>query len=233
MEGLGAFDDVFVEYNDENSEMLHAFVQLKSKTKNCITKQQLLAEKGDFSLSKYYQSYIEIEEKFNCSEEGAKLDGRIDESLFIIYTNADVERELKSNKVLEVGEEEFLMTGGSVLQFNEEEHKAIYEHLQKLPKHCEFLSRFRIIYSQADEWKMDSHIKRELKEIMKLQEIQLDIAYMYFYDYITDWCKNSRFFLQDTNSRENDPLRKTSEKLRLIFGAKNKIRGNPNLTNSI
>jgi hypothetical protein len=31
------------------------------------------------------------------------------------------------------------MTGGSVLLFNEGEHKAIYKHLQDLPKHHEFL----------------------------------------------------------------------------------------------
>ena len=233
VKGLGAFDDIVVEYLDSNSRKSHIFVQLKSKLNKHITMSQLKSKDGDFSLRKYYASYIQAEENFNCSEGGVKMDGSNDESLFIIYTNADVPHDLKSNKVSDIGEAEFLMTRNSVLQFNEEEHKAIYEHLQDLPKHREFLSRLRIFYSQADEEKMDSHIKRELKEIMKLQEIQLDIAYMYFYDYITDWCKNSRFFLQDTNSRENDPLRKTSEKLRLIFGAKNKIRGNPNLTNSI
>ena len=31
MTGLGAFDDVFVKYIDENSRILHSFVQLKSK----------------------------------------------------------------------------------------------------------------------------------------------------------------------------------------------------------
>jgi hypothetical protein len=232
MEGFGAFDDFFVEYLDDNCRKKYIFVQLKLKARG-FTMSQLLAERGDFSLRKYYESYIKVEKKFNCSEEGVKLGGSIDESLFIIYTNADVVEKLKSKKGIDFGEAEFLMTGGSVLQFNEEEHKAIYEHLKELPKDREFLSRFRIFYSQADEEKMDSHIKRELKEIMKLQEIQLDIAYMYFYDYITDWCKNSRFFLQDTNSRENDPLRNTSEYLRRIFGAKNRIRGNPNLTNSI
>ena len=63
------------------------------------------------------------------------MDGRTDESLFIIYTNTDVVLELKSYNVIHFGEEEFLMTGGSVLQFNEQEHKAIYKHLQDLPKH--------------------------------------------------------------------------------------------------
>jgi len=135
MEGLGTFDDVLVEYIDENSEISHNFVQLKRKTKQHITMKQLLAEKGDYSLRKYYKSYMQIEENFNYNEGGVKLKGRIDESLFIIYTNADIGQELKSNKVLKVSKEEFLMTGGSVLHFNEEEHKAIYEHLEELPKY--------------------------------------------------------------------------------------------------
>jgi hypothetical protein len=135
-------------------------VQLKSKTKQNITMHQLLADKGDFSLRKYYDSYIQIEEKFNCGELGVKMDGSVDESLFILYTNTEVPHNLKSNKVTDIGKAEFLTTGGSVLQFNEQEHKAIYQHLQDLPKHRQFLSRFRIFYSQSDEREMEDHIKR-------------------------------------------------------------------------
>jgi hypothetical protein len=220
VKGLGAFDDVFVEYIDKNSEMSHNFVQLKSKTKQRITMQQLLAEKGDFSLRKYYQSYLQIEDKFNCSEEGDKLEGKIEESLFIIYTNTDVSRDLKSKKVTNIGEEEFLMTGGTVLQFNEEEHKAIYQHLQDLPKHREFLSRLRIFYSQANEEEMDRHIKHELKQNMKLPESDLDLGYVCYRDSIMDWWQKCDYFLQDTNCMENDPLRKTSDKVRTTLVAK-------------
>jgi hypothetical protein len=87
-----------------------------------------------------------VEKSFNCSVEGGDMDGRIDESLFIIYTNTEVARDLKSNQVTDISEEEYLTMDVSVLQFNEEVHKAIYEHLQELPKHHEFLSRFRIFY---------------------------------------------------------------------------------------
>jgi hypothetical protein len=176
VKGFGAFDDAIVEYVDGNSSKKHIFVQLKSKTKQRITMQQLLAERGDFSLRKYHESYLKIEEKFNCSAEGVKMEGTIDESLFIIYTNTDVARDLKSNKFSDIGEEKFLMTSASVLQFNEEEHKAIYQHLQELPKHREFLSRLRIFYSQADEKEMDCHIKHELQQSMKLPESELDLT---------------------------------------------------------
>jgi hypothetical protein len=69
----------------------------------------------------------------------------MDERLFIIYTNADVEDNLKSNKVIDCGHAKFLMTRESVLQFNKEEHEEIFDRLKLLPKSCEFLSRFRIL----------------------------------------------------------------------------------------
>jgi hypothetical protein len=119
--GLGVFDDVVVEYLDGNSRKKHIFMQLKSKVNKTITMKDLLAEKGDFSLRKYYDSYMLVEKSLNGNGE-VKLDGSIDDSLFILYTNTDDPPELKSNKVTDIGEEEFLMTGSSVLKFNEEEH---------------------------------------------------------------------------------------------------------------
>ena len=104
------------------------------------------------------------------------MDGRIDESLFIIYTTVDVPQGLKSYNVIDFSEEEFLMTGGRVLQFNEREHKDIYQHLRKLPKYREFLSRFRICYSQAKEEEMECHIKCELQRSMKLPDSELDLT---------------------------------------------------------
>jgi hypothetical protein len=56
VKGIGKFDDAVVEYLDDNSRKSHIFVQLKSKTTNRITMKQLLADKGDFSLRKYYES---------------------------------------------------------------------------------------------------------------------------------------------------------------------------------
>jgi hypothetical protein len=110
MKGLGAFDDVVVEYLDGNSRKKHTFVRLRRKLKQLVTMQQLVTEKGDFSLHKHYNLYTQVENTFNCSEEAPKMDGRIDESLFIIYTNTDVASDLNSNKVTDMGKEEFLMT---------------------------------------------------------------------------------------------------------------------------
>jgi hypothetical protein len=129
-----------------------------------------------------------------------------------LYTNAGVTPEPQSNKVTNIGEENFLMTVGSVLQFNEEEHKTIYGYLQDLPKLSEFLRRFRIFYNQADEKQKESHVKSELQQSMDLPESEMDIAYMRFFGFIKKWCQFKNFVLKDTNSRKNDPLRKRAER---------------------
>jgi hypothetical protein len=84
MKGLGGFDADAVRYLDGNSRKKHTFLELKLKLKQRITMQQLVAEKGNFSLNKYYDLYIQVENTFNCSEEAVKMDGRLEESLFII-----------------------------------------------------------------------------------------------------------------------------------------------------
>jgi hypothetical protein len=112
--------------------------------------------------------------KFNCSKLGVEMNGSVDERLFILYTNADVPPNVQSNKTTDIGEEKFLMTGGSVLQFNEEKHKAIYNYLRYLPNHREFLSRFRIFYSQTDAKDLDFATKLGLRQSMNLHGIELD-----------------------------------------------------------
>ena len=112
------------------------------------------------------------------------------------------------------------MTGGTLLQFNEDKHKAIYEHLQELPKHREFLSRLGIFYNQADEKEMDCHIKPELQQSLNLPESELDVTYKSFIPIIQNWWQNCNYFLQDTNCKKNDPLLKTSEEVRPTLVAK-------------
>ena len=206
VEGLGAFDDVAVEYLGDNSSKRHIFVQLKSKAKRHITLSQLKSKDGDFCLRKYYDSYIEVEKKFNCNEGGVKMDGSIDESLFIIYTNTDIEQKLKSYNVIDFSQEEFLMTGGSVLQFNEEEHKAIYEHLQELPKYREFLSQLRIIYRQADDTELDCHIEPELEQSVKLPQKGNKFSLQMLMWFGKGLIANCNQFLQNAICKENGPL---------------------------
>jgi hypothetical protein len=228
---LGKFD-VVVEYSDNNCRNSHIFVHHSSKSTHRITMQHLLADRGDFSLRTYYESYIHIEEKFNSGEMGVEMNGNFDDSLFIIYTNANIANELQFYIATDISEEKFLMTGGSVLQFNEQKHKIIYGYLQDLPKHREFLSRFRIFYSQADEDEMKVHIKCELKLSMTLDVSEFDIAYARFFAIMKEWCQYKNYVLKDTNSRKIEPLWKTAERLR-SFRKNRPGSGNPHLTNSV
>jgi hypothetical protein len=215
VKGLGKFD-VVVEFSDENCRKSHIFVQINTNTTQSIKLQKLLSDSGDFSLRKYYKSYIQIEEKFSCGELGVKIGGSVDDSLFILYTNAKVGNDLQSNTVTDIGEERFLMTGGSVLQFNEQKHKPIYGYLQNLPRYREFLSRFRIFYCQAGEDDMKEHIEHAPQQSIRLHGSELDKAYMQFLDVMKKWCQHKNYVLKDTNSRKYDPLWKTEKRMKTI-----------------
>ena len=67
---------------------------------------------------------------------------------------------------------------------------------------------------------MDCHIKPELQQSMKLPESELDLNYMCFIDFVKDWWQNSNYVLKETNSKGNDPIWKTSEKVRTTLVAK-------------
>ena len=99
-----------------------------------------------------------------------------------------------------------MKTGGSVLQFNEEEHKAIYEHLQELPKHREFLSRLRIIYRQADDTELDCHIEPELEQSVKLPQKGNKFSLQMLMWFGKGLIANCNQFLQNAICKENGPL---------------------------
>jgi len=55
---------------------------------------------------------------------------------------------------------------------------------------------------------------------MKLLESELDLGYVCYRDFISDWWKYCNYFLKDINCMQNDHLRKTSEKVRNTLIAK-------------
>jgi hypothetical protein len=214
VEGFGIFDDVVLEYVDVTGRTAHICVQLKRKETQTVTQKQLLDKSGDFSLIKHYESYIQIEEMFNSRQQDGETKGNVDDCLFIIYTNADVERRLKFENSTESGQEDFLNTGGTVLKFSEETHKAIYQHMKEKPRYREFLSKYRIMYLQANEKRIDQYIIPMLEKQLAFPEYERETACQHFCDFIKEWwqMKDTAYFL-GTNNLKNDPLQKTSEKL--------------------
>jgi KaiC/GvpD/RAD55 family RecA-like ATPase len=215
VEGFGIFDDVVLECLDASGRTSHICVQLKRKERQTVTVNQLLDNSGDFSLIKHYESYIAIEEMFKRRQQNDQTKGNIDDCLFIIYTNADVERRLKSDNSTESGHEKLLNTDGAVLKFSEEANKDIYQHFKDEPGYGKFFSRYRIMYKQADEKDMDQCIISLLQEQLKFPDSEKDSACQIFCKFIMGWWqeKVSSYFLQKTNIKGNDPLQKTSEEL--------------------
>jgi hypothetical protein len=55
---------------------------------------------------------------------------------------------------------------------------------------------------------------------MNIPESELDLTYKVFLSIIQNWWQNCNYSLRETNSKENDLLRKTSEEVRPILVAK-------------
>jgi hypothetical protein len=164
---------------------------------------------------------IETEELFNSRDQGDKTNVRIDECLFIIYINADVKEGLKSDKSTELDQEEFFSTGGYVLKFSQETRRHLRAHEEKT-RYCEFLSRYRIMYKQANEKDLDGFVIPPLQEKLQFPDSEREQACQYFGYFLMGWWQKeiNSYFLKETNLKENGPLQTTSEKVRKTLIAK-------------
>jgi hypothetical protein len=137
---------------------------------------------------------------FKNKGQGDIRNGSIDECLFTIYTNADVDVQLKCDKSTEFDQEEFLNTGGYVLKFTEETCKDIYKHVKEKSRYREFLSRYRIIYKEANERILEVFIIPQMQEKLELPESERESTCQYFCDFTVSWWqkKNYSYFLQET-----------------------------------
>jgi len=63
----------------------------------------------------------------------------------------------------------------------------IYEHMKEKPRNREFLSRYRIIYNQANEKGLDGFIISPLQDKMKFPDRESESACQYFCDFIMGW----------------------------------------------
>jgi hypothetical protein len=130
---------------------------------------------------------------FKSKGQGDKRNGSIDECLFTIYTNADVEVLPKCDKSTELDQEEFLNTDGYVLKFTEETRKDIYEHVKEKSRYREFLSRYRIIYKQANERVLGVCIIPQIQEKLELPDSERESACQYFCDFTMSWWQKKNY----------------------------------------
>ena len=136
MKAAKCFDDLVFTLEEQT-----AFMQLKYKENSKVYMSQLLTMKGDFSLLKYYKSYIEIKQNWT-EDEDLQSCGKFEDSLFVLFTNATFENNVDSNNDLGSSDIlELLNTQGRVTQFTEQHHKQIYNLFEKLPRYIELLSK--------------------------------------------------------------------------------------------
>ena len=103
--GAGAFDDIVLWHKD-----IAYFLQLKHKANKPVTRHALCSVKGDFSLIKYFCSYLEVKRNFPHHK-----------NEFIIYTNAKMEN--PDGQIIEA--KNLVSSGGKIFTFTDqsEEYK--------------------------------------------------------------------------------------------------------------
>ncbi|XP_022822974.1 uncharacterized protein LOC111353968 [Spodoptera litura] len=123
MESVGAFDDIICRYDVKGGKKPKIlFLQAKHRenpTKGEITIDELLKQNGDFSLCKYFDSYLKITRKFSPNNDDKLFRGSVVDvdCYFIIFTSALENFSKKKNVNHNI---DFLKTNhdGKIFQYN-------------------------------------------------------------------------------------------------------------------
>ncbi|XP_021928914.1 uncharacterized protein LOC110834265 [Zootermopsis nevadensis] len=184
------FDDVVFKFGHQT-----LFIQLKHKsnTEKKIKQQQLISEKGNFSLVRYFKSYCEMKKKLEYSKD-LQYCGTFNDFSFIVYTNAVISERL-GNDVDETDWHNILKTGGRCISFNEDISlmRCITDSSQ-LSDFKEFLSRLLFFTGQAAQQELDDLINQELKCLYGTS-----VVYNDFLEQVKKWWQERKCFLTNEN----------------------------------
>lgn len=94
IDGVGALDDIclWCQMKDEERPF-KLFVQTKYRQdpkKNKLTVREVKSFEGDFSLQKYFESYVMIQDRFQTKSEDPMFQGDFSDGNFVVYTSANV-----------------------------------------------------------------------------------------------------------------------------------------------
>lgn len=116
----GAFDDAVLVYRMENMEKYRVMLlQAKhKKNKNNLVKlNNLKGFKSPFSLRKYYASYLEVKDNWDCFQIKTIM-VELEKVTFVLFTNANADANLGSSVAIFPSElTQILQTGGNIVQF--------------------------------------------------------------------------------------------------------------------
>ncbi|PSN53791.1 hypothetical protein C0J52_06217 [Blattella germanica] len=162
MNAADCFDDIVLKLGSQK-----IFLQLKhrKRSESMIYKSQLVQLKGDFTLLKYYKSYMDIKGQWKRDKD-LKTCGKFEDSLFIVFTNAMLEDGLGTDD--ETKEKyDIVNTGGKCVCFSEEQDGDIYEIFKNVPYYKQLLSNAVINGEPSDSLEL-------LKIIQKLHNDSAD-----------------------------------------------------------
>ncbi|KAJ9588752.1 hypothetical protein L9F63_017956 [Diploptera punctata] len=156
IKGCGSFDDVVLQFSKHDNKKKSFFIQMKSKAKITVGFSSLtsMSKNADFSLLKYFKSYLEIKENFE-NESVTPFDGKFEDILLVLYTNSDVTEELKNMLNDETRENDMLQDASNILLTNKENGGATLT-LKLDGKICDTLVSILSEKSQKQKYK---HVK--------------------------------------------------------------------------
>ncbi|XP_023706645.1 uncharacterized protein LOC111863996 isoform X2 [Cryptotermes secundus] len=134
MEAGGKFDDIVFTLYGERKKTVFMQLKHKRKTEKKITKEQLLQVigKGDFSLPKYCASYCQIKKNWGKNKD-LEFCGSIEDSAFIIYTNAEMSDIPRGSSDCSSGWPVFVKSEGQCFRLTKDVHKVFYDFFENLP----------------------------------------------------------------------------------------------------
>ncbi|PSN32377.1 hypothetical protein C0J52_24900 [Blattella germanica] len=130
MEAAGTFDDIILKFGQKA-----VFLQLKHRdnAKSVVAASQLKQMRGDFSLIKYYKSYLKM--KVNWGKGDLKGYGEFEDTLFILFTNNPLEKGIGTNFIT-TGVHNLIMTTGKCTLFSD---NIFYKLFESIPHYKQLL----------------------------------------------------------------------------------------------
>jgi hypothetical protein len=162
MEAAGKFDDIIFMLQSGHRKTI--FMQLKHKTgkRKKIHKSHLLQLTGDYSLLKYCASYCKMKQNW-AQNEDLELCGSIEDSAFVIYTNATMADVATGKSECSSVWEELVSSGGKYSKFTRECHPDIYDLFNNMPVYKELVK-------EAIESEKFTRREKLLEVIKKLEQ---------------------------------------------------------------
>jgi ankyrin repeat protein len=199
----GYFDDIVFKLGKQM-----VFIQLKHRknTKKKIKLQQLTKKHGKFSLVRYFESYCQMKQQWENSED-MQYCGKFKDFFFGIYTNAVISKDV-GNDVHNTDLHNILSSGGRCISFTED--SSLMKHFTDLPDFKEFLpdspvfkkshvdlsdfknflSQLLFFTGQAAQSDLDDLIGQEIECLYGTRAV-----YSKFLIWVQYWWQNSNYYL--------------------------------------